>query len=253
MKAHTLIGPGLDEQIYHQELARELTAAGMPHLSKPRRDLVYCGIVADTFEPDLVVADHFIPELKCLRGSFSREHLVQLFSYCKFWRLRTGMLTDFGKQSLIWKRYLYQSQSAAWPHCPPPEFVSKPGLATDTLRLIGDCLKEIGLGYRETTWKGLVKASLQAGGLHWRQNPAVQVLQASNASLPCIVVEDTCALLVIALTDGITATDRAVLQTHLRWLKLDWGMALHFGKSTVDCQFVKCPNHSDKLPTDEKN
>ncbi len=79
MKVHSLVGPGLDEEIYQQELAAALTVAGIAHLSKPRRDLVCRGIVADTFEPDFVIENHFIPELKCLLGSFAGEHMVQAF------------------------------------------------------------------------------------------------------------------------------------------------------------------------------
>ncbi len=52
MKAHSLVGPGMNKAIYHQQLVAALTAAGIPHLSKPRRDLVYRGIVADSFEPE---------------------------------------------------------------------------------------------------------------------------------------------------------------------------------------------------------
>ena len=177
MKVHSLVGPGLNEEIYHQELVAALTAAGIPHLSKPRRDHVYRGIVADTFEPDFVIEDHFIPELKSLRGKFSAEHLVQVFCYCKFWRLRTSLLVDFGKQSLIWERLLCRSHT------------------------------------------GVTIASL--------------------------VIEDTCAVLVTALNDGINAADRAILQTHLRWLKLDWGIVFHFGKTTADLCFVRRPTRAN--------
>lgn len=248
MKVHSSIGPGLNEEIYHQELAERLSKAGMAHLSKPRRELIYRGVVADVFEPDLVVANHFIPELKCLRGKFAAPHLVQLFSYCKFWRLRTGFLVDFGKNSLLWKRYLYFSKTAPWPEESIPSFVIKLGLARDILRLVGECLAEIGLGYRETTWIGLVMAALQAGGLHVRQNPSAQVLQFGLMGMPCIMVENTCAILVTALSEEITAADRAVLQTYLRWLNLDWGINIHFGKSTVDVRFVSRPRNNP--PTD---
>lgn len=36
MKVHSEIGPGLDEQIYHQELTARLTTAGIEHLYKPK-------------------------------------------------------------------------------------------------------------------------------------------------------------------------------------------------------------------------
>lgn len=241
MAVHSAIGPGLNEEIYHQELVAALTKAGIAHLSKPRRDLVYCGMVADTFEPDFVIENHFIPELKCLRGSFASEHWVQVFCYCKFWRLRTSLLVDFGKQSLMWKRLLYRSHSAGFAEARPPVFVSDPALAAVIIQSVGQCLEEIGLGYRQTTWKGLVRAAIQAAGSEVHLNPTVTVLNHPGIAVGSLVINGTCAVFVTALTDGINATDRATLQTHLRWLNLSWGIVFHFGKSTADFLFVQHP------------
>ena len=251
MKVHSSVGPGLDEEIYHQELVATLTAAGISHLSKPRRELVYRGIVADTFEPDFVIEDHFIPELKCLQGAFAAEHLVQLFSYCKFWRLRTSLLVDFGKQSLMWKRLLYRSHSANLPETTPPGFVSEPALAATIIQAVSECLNEIGLGYRQTTWKGLVRAAIQAAGHNVHLNPTATVLSHAHITMSSLVINNTCALFVTALTDGITATDRAILQTHLRWLNLEWGIIFHFGKTTTDFSFVQHPRKKGFQPIQE--
>ena len=241
MKVHSLVGPGLDEEIYHQELAAALTKAGISHLSKPRRDLVYRGTVADTFEPDFVIENHFIPELKCLLGSFAGEHMVQAFCYCKFWRLRISLLVDFGKQSLLWQRLLYRSNTAIFPDTQPPAFLSQASLAETIIRAVGECLNEIGLGYRQTTWKGLVRAAVQSTGHKVRVNSTATVLNHSGITIPSLVIDDTCAVYIIALTGGISATDRAILQTHLRWLNLDWGIVFHFGKTTADLTFVQHP------------
>ncbi|MCL4201678.1 MAG: GxxExxY protein [Pirellulaceae bacterium] len=241
MKVHSLVGPGLNEEIYHQELVAKLTVDGIPYLSKPRRDLVYRGIVADTFEPDFVIENHFIPELKSLRGKFSAEHLVQVFCYCKFWRLRTSLLVDFGKQSLIWKRLLYRSHAAILPESKPPDFVGNPSLAASIIQAVGDCLNEIGLGYRQTTWRGLVNAAIQSADHKVQINPTATVLSHTGVAMSSFVIEDTCAVLVTALNDGINAADRAILQTHLRWLNLDWGIVFHFGKTTADLCFVRRP------------
>lgn len=241
MKVHTAVGPGLGEDVYHQELVQALTKAGIAHLSKPRRDLVYRGIVADTFEPDFVIEEHFIPELKCLRGSFAAEHLVQVFCYCKFWRLRTSLLVDFGKQSLMWKRLMYRSQSAGFTEAGVPGFVSDPVLAETIMQAVSRCLDEVGLGYRQTTWKGLVRAAIQAAGSQVHLNPTVTVLNHSGITMCSLVINSSCAVYVTALTDGINATDRATLQTHLRWLNLGWGIVFHFGKSTADFAFVQHP------------
>lgn len=248
MKVHSSVGPGLDEEIYHQELAAALTSAGIAHLSKPRRDLVYRGIVVDTFEPDFVVENHFIPELKCLRGSFAPEHWMQVVCYCKFWRLRTSLLVDFGKQSLIWERFLYISHTASLPEINLPSFVSNAALATSILRAVGECLNEIGLGYRQTTWKGLVSAAIQSAGLKVHLNPTATVLTHPSITMFSLVIEGTCAILITALTDGINATDRATLQTHLRWLNLEWGIVFHFGKTTAAFTFIQHPRK--KSPAD---
>lgn len=241
MKVHSWIGPGLDEEIYHQELVSRLTAAGIEHLSKPRRDLVYRGHVADTFEPDFVIGNHFIPELKCLRGGYAPEHLLQLFCYCKFWRLRIGMLMDFGKESLSWRRHIYRSKTSRLPTLKLPSFIQEPALAMHLLGLVRECLAETGLGYRETTWKGLVIAALLAGGHEIIQHPSADVGSRGVHSMRCLVVDQTCAISVTALTDGLGAADRAALQTRLRWLGLEWGLLLHFGKNTADAQFVRAP------------
>jgi len=250
MKVHSSVGPGLIEEIYHQELAAALTAAGISHLSKPRRDLIYRGIIADTFEPDFVVENHFIPELKCLRGPFAPEHWVQAVCYCKFWRLRTSLLVDFGKQSLIWDRFLYRSHTASLPELKRPSFVSNPALATSIIRAVRECLSEIGLGYRQTTWKGLVSAAIQSAGFKVHLNPSATVLKHPHITMSSLVIDDTCAVLVTALTDGINAGDRATLQTHLRWLNLEWGIVFHFGKTTADFSFVQHPKK--KHPADSR-
>jgi hypothetical protein len=210
--------------------------------------LVYRGVVADTFEPDFVVENHFIPELKWLRGSFAPEHLVQVFCYCKFWRLRTCLLVDFGKQSLVWDRFAYSSHSAKLPEIKLPGFVTKPSLAAGIIQAVSECLAEIGLGYRQTTWRGLVSAAIQSAGLKVHLNPTATVLIHPGITMFSLVIDDICAVYVTALTDGINATDRATLQTHLRWLKLEWGIVFHFGKTTADFSFVQHPRK--KSPTD---
>jgi GxxExxY protein len=241
MKVHSLVGPGLNEEIYHQELGAVLRADGIPHLSKPRCDLVYRGVVVDTFEPDFVIADHFIPELKCLRGELSDKHMMQVFCYCKFWRLRTSMLLDFCKQSLSWKRLLYRSHTAGFSDSKPPDFVGNASLPTSVIQSVANCLNEIGLGYGQITWKNLINVAIQSAGHKVDINRTATVLSHSLVAMNSSVIDDTCAVMVTAINDGITPTDRAILQTHLRWLNLDWGIIFHFGKTSADLRFVRRP------------
>jgi GxxExxY protein len=120
MKVHSRLGPGWRENLYHQEIKTALREAGIRFQPKPRAHLFYRGIIADTFEPDFVIEEHFIPEEKCLRGTFAAEHDVQVFGYSKFFGLPTSLLLDFGKQSLAWKRLIFASKDTVLPEVTPP-------------------------------------------------------------------------------------------------------------------------------------
>lgn len=248
MEAHRSLGPGLVEELYHQDLAARLRKTGIEHLSKPRRELIYRGHVADVFEPDLVFPGKMIPELKVLRGGFAAEHFTQLLGYCKFWRIRTGMLMDFGKASLDPKRVIYTSKTATLPQPEIPAFVSSPVLAKDLIEIASRCLADVGLGYRPATWSGIFTAALRAESLAFTLNPRVTIASLGQTSLDCIVIADQAAISISALGEEVTAMNRARLQTCLRWLGLPWGICFHFGKSTSDLSFVSPPKTSLPLP-----
>jgi hypothetical protein len=45
--------------------------------------------------------------------------------------------------------------------------------------------------------------------------------------------------MILALQDEVTSSDRAVLQTYLKYLDLTWGLAVNFGKQNIDVILVK--------------
>ena len=241
METHRALGPGLVEEFYHQELVARLVESGVEHESKPRRDLVYRGHVADTFEPDLVFPKRLIPELKALRGEFHPSHFTQLFTYQKFWGIPTGMLFDFGKASLVFKRVAYTPVAANFPSVIVPNVVEKGDFARALLNLLQRTFVDHGLGYPETTWNGLVSAALRAEDIAHRVDPMARITDLGVAALRCIEIEKICALSITALGDGVSAADRATLETCLRWLGLLWGIAIHFGRRSVDVCFVVAP------------
>jgi GxxExxY protein len=244
METHRAVGPGLGEELYHQAFVNRLIASGIDHLSKPRRELLYRGFVADVFEADVVFSDRLIAELKALRSGFSSSHFTQLLSYNKFWRVRTGMLIDFGKPSLVSKRVVYTSKTGEFPKNNIPGFVTSPDLAKDLIAIADRCLREIGLGYRESTWVGLMTAALRAEGIPFVANPIVELPGLGTSSLKCFVIDGTVAISITALGQAVTAMDRAALQTALRWLGLPWGISFHYGKDTADVMLVSAPVRS---------
>jgi GxxExxY protein len=252
METHRALGPGLDEEFYHQDFVGRLRAAGIEHLSKPRRDLLYRGLVADTFEADVVFDGRLVAELKALRGDFDREHFTQILSYQKFWRINTGMLFDFGKASLLQKRVIYSSKAGEFFAPPLPDFVDDEPLARTIVECANTCLRAIGLGHRESTWTGLMTASFRADGIPFVTNPVATIARHGPAALRCFVIDRKAAVTVTALGTEVSAMDRAYLQTCLRWLDLPWGIALHFGKEHADMKYVTAPNTKSRFPQIQK-
>lgn len=253
MAAHRELGPGLDEIFYHELVSAKLKTAGIPHRFKPRGRLLHREILADEFEADLIVGgepgEALGVEFKVLWGDFAPDHFTQTICYVKFWQLRAALLLDFGKESLIQKRIVFTEPPRTFDGATllqdVPAFVTH----RDTLRQIAESVARVvnehGLGYRDTTYRGLLAADLQATGTPLSREPLAAVRAGGRlvgeARLPCFVLGGHCAVLVTALRETRCAADRAVLQTCLKHLGLPWGLVINFGKRTADCQLVSPP------------
>lgn len=249
MQVHRELGPGLDEFFYHSELLKLLVESNLVCESKPRYRLIHHGIVADTFECDLLLENRIVVELKVLRTTFAPEHFAQLFSYLKAWKLRVGFLFNFGKESLEFRRILFEAPK-------PSDFDVAEIFRTAPLfvprelgRAIVGCAKQIlvefGLGYCDTTYQALLLTDIQAAGVPCMIDPVACVSRndccLGEASLPCIKVAGECAVMTLALRDEIGAADRAVLQTYIKHLRLKWGVIFNFGKKDLSLKFVASP------------
>lgn len=254
MEVHRNLGPGLDERIYHELLSHKLNEAGLGHLSRPRRELVHRGITADVFEPDLVLPDRLILELKCLTGGFDGEHYVQIICYQKFWKIGVGLLLDFGKESLAYRRVQFSEPQFERPNLEtmmpngrvPPVTRETAFRLCETVRRV---LDEPGLGYRDSTYTGLLLAELTASDLPCVSNLATEVrsggLLLGQSACPCLVVGQKIGVRVLALRQNISAADIAILRTYLRLLKLDCGLILNFGRSSFDLRWVGLSSKSE--------
>ena len=255
MKSHSELGPGLDERLYHDLMAARLRSGGVEVESKPHGSLVHRGIVADALECDLLLPGERVAELKVLPGpeTFAPEHFAQIISYLKFWRIETGLLLDFGKERLIYRRVVYTEQKPAILDTSKiVEQVS--GLSPHREIAHGVCerivriCREYGLGYRDTTYRGLIAADLKSDRISFVSDPVISIRigenDLGNTCCNCFVVENEIALLVLALRKQITTSDRAILQTYLKHLGLPYGLVANFGKRSLDLAWVGRPKSS---------
>ena len=93
---HNEIGPGLREECYQKAMELRLAEESVVFTGKPqtRRELMYCGEIADVFEPNLANEDRMIVELKTRKGSLPTADFRQTINYLKYWGHELGTLVN---------------------------------------------------------------------------------------------------------------------------------------------------------------
>jgi GxxExxY protein len=108
MAVHRQLGRGHRERIYQRALAVRLTEERLEHVAQ-KRVAVYDrereGVLIGYYIPDFVVEDSIVVEIKALHG-VDNSHLAQVIAYLKQTGCSVGLLINFGRPSLEFKRIL---------------------------------------------------------------------------------------------------------------------------------------------------
>jgi GxxExxY protein len=105
MKVHNTLGNGFPEIIYHKALQIEL---GKTHLHVQReieKPVYYDGQIIGKRRVDLLVNGQIIVELKALSVFEPRDN-HQVLNYLQAFSLPVGLLINFGKKKLEFKRFI---------------------------------------------------------------------------------------------------------------------------------------------------
>jgi GxxExxY protein len=179
-----------------------------------------------------------------------------LICYLKFWRKDLGILLDFGKESLVHKRVPYTDKRGSLDERPLNEGLA--ALATEARKLANVVVAAIvrlneqyGLGYRDTTYTGLLRAELEAEGIRFVVKPSVPLSfggqKLGMANPDCFLVPGRCVVKIYALYDGIHAAQRATVQAYARHLSVPFGLAVNFGRRSLEIRAV-LSQFSSSLP-----
>ena len=96
------LGPGFQERIYKNALFITLKQKGLRVETEQPFEVAYRGIVIGRYNADLVV-EKTVVELKCCE-SLAPEHQAQLFNYLRVSQLPIGLLINFRRRKLEYKR-----------------------------------------------------------------------------------------------------------------------------------------------------
>ena len=104
LEVHKELGCGFLEAVYQEALELEFQFQNIPYIREPKLNIYYKEqLLNKYYEADFICFDKIIIETKAL-SSLASEHESQLLNYLKATRLKVGLLVNFGKQSLEYKR-----------------------------------------------------------------------------------------------------------------------------------------------------
>ncbi len=107
MKVHNTLGNGFQEVIYQRCLALELEKAGLKFGREIEQTIFYENIDVGTRRADFVVEEQIVVELKAII-SLENVHLAQAKNYVVAYNFKTGLLINFGAESLQYKKVFNQ-------------------------------------------------------------------------------------------------------------------------------------------------
>ena len=107
MTVHNELGCGFLEAVYQEALELEFQYRNIPYQREAQLDIYYKKqLLKKHYQADFICYDKIIVELKAL-SALTSEHESQLLNYLKATGLRVGLLINFGKKSLEYKRMVY--------------------------------------------------------------------------------------------------------------------------------------------------
>lgn len=97
------LGHGLHENPYENALVVELGRRNIPVSQQPRFPINYKNIQVGEYVPDLITHEQIVVDAKVVEGIGPHE-LGQMMNYLKVTKLRVGVIVNFKRSKLEWKR-----------------------------------------------------------------------------------------------------------------------------------------------------
>lgn len=103
MEVLNALGHGLIEKPYENALVVEFGLRSIPFCQQPHFDVRYKGVCVGEFIPDLIAFDRIIVDTKVIEAVTDHE-LGQMMNYLKVTGLKMGVILNFKRPRLEWKR-----------------------------------------------------------------------------------------------------------------------------------------------------
>jgi len=104
-KVHRVLGNGFQEVIYQRALEIEFEKEGLKFAREKEMDIVYEDKLIGTRRVDFLIDEDIMVELKALT-KLEDVNIAQLINYIEAYKVKIGLLINFGSKSLEVKRYI---------------------------------------------------------------------------------------------------------------------------------------------------
>ena len=103
MEVLNTLGHGLLEKPYENSLAVEFGLQGIPFRQQPKFDVIYKSVIVGEYVPDLICFGQVVVDAKTIENIGDHE-LGQLLNYLRITGLKVGIILNFKRAKLEWKR-----------------------------------------------------------------------------------------------------------------------------------------------------
>lgn len=100
------LGVGFLEKVYSNSLMIELRQMGLGCEQEVALEVKYKGVVVGNYFADVIVERRVLVELKAC-ASLESVHEAQILNYLKATGIRVGLLLNFGKPKLEYRRFVF--------------------------------------------------------------------------------------------------------------------------------------------------
>jgi GxxExxY protein len=104
MTVHNALGYGYKEEVYERALAAELAERAIPAQRQYRVEVQHAGVPVALFMLDLFVAETVVVEIKAFPHQLTNDELGQVIGYLKATHAPVGLLLNFGRRQLEYRR-----------------------------------------------------------------------------------------------------------------------------------------------------
>ncbi|MGG9963988.1 GxxExxY protein [Ferruginibacter sp. SUN106] len=108
MEVHRILGNGFSEIVYKDAMVIEAKLREFAIEREKKYEIVYKEkILPHHFFADFVFFDEIIVEIKAIDKEINDEHIAQTLNYLKISDCRVGLIINFGRKSLEYKRLIF--------------------------------------------------------------------------------------------------------------------------------------------------